>query len=56
MTFDHLLLVLKPALETEARLEMLIDEIHRQDSPEFHHWLKLQQLGERFGVAPQDRN
>jgi subtilase family serine protease len=53
--FDHLLLTLKLAPETEARLVKLIDEMHNQDSPEFHHWLTPQQLGERFGLATQDR-
>ncbi len=53
--FDHLLLTLKLAPDTEARLVKLIDEMHDQDSPEFHHWLTPQQLGERFGLAPQDR-
>jgi subtilase family serine protease len=55
LTFDHVLLTLKPAPETEARLEKLIDEMHHQDSPNFHRWLTPQQLGERFGLAPQDR-
>ena len=55
LLFDHLLLTLKPASETEARLEKLIDEMHNQNSPEFHHWLTPQQFGERFGLAPQDR-
>jgi subtilase family serine protease len=55
LAFDHLLLTLKPAPETEARLEKLIDEMHHRDSPNFHRWLTAQQLGERFGLAPQDR-
>jgi subtilase family serine protease len=55
LAFDHLLLTLKPAPETEARLENLIDEMHRQGSSEYHHWLTPKQLGERFGAAPQDR-
>jgi subtilase family serine protease len=55
LAFDHLLLTLKPAPETEARLEKLIDAMHHRDSPEFHHWLTPRQLGERFGLAPQDR-
>ncbi len=55
LVFDHLLVVLKRASETEARLEKLIDALHNQDSPEFHRWLTPQQLGESFGVAPQDR-
>ncbi len=55
LAFDHLLLTLKPAPETEASLEKLIDEMHDRESPEFHHWLTPQQLGERFGLAVQDR-
>jgi len=53
--FDHLLLVLKPAPETEARLEKLIDAMHDRSSSEFHRWLTAQQFGERFGAAPRDR-
>jgi len=55
LSFDHLFVVLKPAPETEARLEKLIDAMHRQDSSEFHRWLTAQQFGERFGAALQDR-
>ncbi|MGA7286695.1 MAG: protease pro-enzyme activation domain-containing protein, partial [Terriglobales bacterium] len=55
LMFDHLLVVLKPAPEAEARLEKLIDAMHHQDSPEFHRWLTPQQFGQRFGAAPQDR-
>ena len=54
LAFDHLLLTLKRAPETEARLEKLIDTMHHQDSPEYHHWLTPRQLGERFGLASQD--
>ena len=55
LLFEHLLLVLKPAPETEAQLKGLIDAMHDRKSPEFHHWLTPQQLGERFGLAIQDR-
>src|SRR5208282_709835 len=41
LIFDHLLLTLKRAPETEARLEKLIDAMHKQDSPEFQRWLEL---------------
>ncbi len=53
--FDHLLLTLKRAPETEAQLVKLIDEMHDPQSPQFHRWLTPQQLGERFAAAPQDR-
>ncbi len=56
LRFDHLLLALKTAPETEARLSKLIDEMHHEDSPNFHRWLTPQQLGERFGLASQDRD
>src|SRR5271168_3759268 len=55
LVFDHLLVVLKRAPETEAGLVKLIDAMHHQDAPEFHRWLTPQQLGERYGLAPQDR-
>jgi subtilase family serine protease len=55
LTFDHLLLKLKRAPETEASFGQLIDQMHNPSSPEFHHWLTPQQLGERFGLAAQDR-
>jgi subtilase family serine protease len=53
--FDHLLLTLKRAPETEAQLDKLINEMHDPHSPQFHRWLTPQQLGERFGAAAQDR-
>ncbi len=53
--YDHLLLVLKRSPESEARLIKLIDEMHDTHSPNFHHWLTPQQLGEQFGAVPQDR-
>jgi subtilase family serine protease len=55
LRYDHLLLVLKRAPETEAALVKLIDEIHDPHSANFHHWLTPQQLGEQFGAAPEDR-
>jgi subtilase family serine protease len=55
LVFDHLLLVLKPAPGSEARLEKLIDAMHDRHSPEFHRWLTAQQFGERFGLAMADR-
>lgn len=55
LTFDHILLTLKPAPEVDAQLKQLIDAMHNRDSPEYHRWLTPQQFGERFGVAPEDR-
>jgi subtilase family serine protease len=55
MQFEHMLLALKRAPETEARLEKLIEAMHDPNSPEYHHWLTPQRLAARFGIAPQDR-
>jgi subtilase family serine protease len=55
LRYDHLLLVLKRAPETEAGLVKLIEEIHDPHSRTFHQWLTPRQLGEQFGAAPEDR-
>jgi subtilase family serine protease len=54
LRLDHLLLVLKPAEETEARFQQLIDAMHNPESPEYQHWLTTQEIGERFGLASED--
>ncbi|MGB9233264.1 MAG: S53 family peptidase [Terriglobales bacterium] len=54
LRFNHLLLVLKPTPEAEARLEKRIDEMHNPDSPEYHRWLTSKQLGSAFGASPRD--
>jgi subtilase family serine protease len=55
MQLDHLLLALKRSPEAEARLAELIEAMHNPASPQYHQWLTPQQLGARFGVAPQDK-
>src|SRR6202167_3518959 len=54
LRFDHLLLALRSAPESEVRLKKLIDDMHNPDSPEYHQWLVPGQLGAAFGLAPQD--
>ena len=54
LRFDHLLLALRSAPESEVRLKKLIDDMHNPDSPEYHQWLVPEQLGAAFGLAPQD--
>src|SRR5207248_3098942 len=38
----------------EQALQQFLDELHAAGSPNFHHWLTAQELGERFGVAKSD--
>jgi subtilase family serine protease len=54
MQLNHLLLQLRRPAETEAAFEQYIDELHNPSSPDFHHWLKAQQVGERYGLAASD--
>ncbi|HEY6943661.1 MAG TPA: S53 family peptidase, partial [Candidatus Acidoferrum sp.] len=51
---EHMLLQLKRAPEQEQALEQFIEELHKQGSPNFHHWLSAQEFGEKFGVAKSD--
>jgi len=55
MRFEHLLLVLKRTPDAEAALRELIDAMHDPHSTaQYHHWLTPQEVGRRFGLAPQD--
>ncbi|HEX8836205.1 MAG TPA: S53 family peptidase, partial [Candidatus Acidoferrum sp.] len=51
---EHMLLQLKHSPEQEQALQQFIDELHNQDSPNFHHWLTAREFGEKFGVAKSD--
>jgi hypothetical protein len=51
---EHMLLVLKRPPAREAALQKLIDDMHNVSaSAEYHKWLTPQQLGARFGLAPE---
>jgi subtilase family serine protease len=54
MPLDHLLLVLKRSPEDEAALRRFVDALHDPGDPVYHHWLKPDEIGARFGIAPQD--
>jgi Pro-kumamolisin, activation domain len=51
---EHILLQLKRSPEQEQALQQFIDELHNQNSPNFHHWLTAREFGEKFGVATSD--
>jgi subtilase family serine protease len=55
LQMDHMLLQLKRSPEQEMEVQKLIDQLHDQSSPLFHHWLTAKEFGDRFGVAKQDR-
>jgi Pro-kumamolisin, activation domain len=55
LVLDHMLLLLKRAPAQQRDVDELIEELHDSSSPNFHQWLTAKELGERFGVAKQDR-
>jgi subtilase family serine protease len=56
LVLDHMQLLLRRSPEREQALEALIDQLHTPGSPQFHHWLTAQQIGEQFGVSSSDTN
>src|SRR5580698_9559055 len=51
---NGLQLQLRPSPERERAAEALADELQRKGSPQFHHWLTVNQYADQFGVAPED--
>jgi subtilase family serine protease len=50
----RILLLLRRAPEQELALRMLLDEQQIKSSPNYHHWLTPEQLGQQFGPADSD--
>jgi len=38
----------------QSDLTQLLDEVNNPLSPNYHHWLKPEQFGQRFGASPSD--
>jgi subtilase family serine protease len=51
---DHLLLQLKRSPASEAALDEYIAHLNDESSPNFHHWLTAQELGQNYGPAPAE--
>src|ERR1035438_5409165 len=51
---EHMFLLLQRAPEREQALVTMIDQLHDRKSPNFHHWLTPQQIGENYGVGQAD--
>ncbi|HEY6292459.1 MAG TPA: protease pro-enzyme activation domain-containing protein [Terriglobia bacterium] len=51
---DHMLLQLRRSPEQEAALDQYLDEQQDKNSPNFRHWLKPDELGEKYGLADAD--
>jgi subtilase family serine protease len=51
---NHMLLQLRRSAGQEQAVETLIDQLHDQNSPNFHKWLTTAQISARFGLATSD--
>jgi subtilase family serine protease len=54
LKLEHILLQLQRPAARETALNELIEQQYRPGSPEFHHWLTAEQLGEKYGPNPKD--
>ncbi len=51
---EHIQLGLKRAPETQKAFDMLVDQLHRPGSPNYHKWLTPAEVGREFGPAQSD--
>lgn len=54
MQLDHMLLQLQRPAAREARLEARIEAMHQPGSPDFHHWLTADEIGQQYGPDPAE--
>jgi hypothetical protein len=54
MPLDHMLLQLRRSDVQEQAFVTLIDQLHDRNSPNFHKWLTVGEIGTRFGPATAD--
>ena len=51
---EHMFLQLRRSPEREQALKQYIDQLSDPKSPNYHHWLTPQEIGQRYGLAPED--
>ena len=51
---EHMLLQLRRPPEHEQALENYLNEVQDTKSPNYHHWLTAQQIGQQYGLPAQD--
>jgi len=54
LTLDHLSLVLRRSPERQLAYDQLLREQQDAASPNYHHWLSPNEIGERFGATQHD--
>ena len=51
---DHMFLQLRRSPQAEQALQQYIEQQNDPKSPNYHHWLTPQEIGQRYGLAPED--
>jgi hypothetical protein len=51
---NHMMLQMRRSNVQEQAFETLIDQLHDRNSPNFHQWLTVSEIGTRFGPATAD--
>ena len=54
LPLNNLIVVLQRSVATQQAYEQLLQQQQTPGSPQYHHWLTPQQIGEQYGVTPQD--
>ena len=54
MAMSGLILTLRRSPEQQAAFDAFVDSQYDPNSPNFHHWLEPEEVGEKFGPALQD--
>jgi uncharacterized repeat protein (TIGR01451 family) len=54
LRLDRITLMLKPATDQQATLEILLRDQQDPASPNYHTWLTPEQYADRFGLSPAD--
>jgi subtilase family serine protease len=56
LQMSHMFLQMKMSPQQEADVEALVNRLHDSSAPEYHKWLSLAEIEERFGPASDDIN
>jgi len=54
LRLEHVYLLMNRPPEQQQAIDDLIEQLHDQNSPQYHHWLTAGEIAERFGPADED--
>ncbi len=54
LQLEHIILMLQRSLDQEKALATRIEQMHNPGSPNYHQWLRAEDVGECYGVADSD--